>query len=107
MHHTDLAEALAAMRQVTEPGGRILIIGCYRAATAFGYAIEVVAVPANMLVGLVKSRGARPGRHGMSARTAPPLTSLAEVRHVAAQALPGARIQRRLFWCYTLTYTRN
>ena len=41
----------------------------------------------------------------MTAPTAPPETTLAEIRAAAAQVLPGARIRRRLFWRYSLVYT--
>jgi 2-polyprenyl-3-methyl-5-hydroxy-6-metoxy-1,4-benzoquinol methylase len=40
----------------------------------------------------------------MSASTATPSTGLDDIRAVAARVLPGARIQRRLFWRYTLDY---
>jgi hypothetical protein len=40
----------------------------------------------------------------MSAPTAEPQLTLAEIRQVAAQVLPGARIRRRLFWRYSLAY---
>jgi SAM-dependent methyltransferase len=105
VHHADLAEALGALRRATAPGGRILIIGCYRAATALDYAFDVVAIPANIFMGLANSRGAAQARQAMSAPTAAPTTTLAEIRQVAALGLPGVRIRRRLFWRYTLAYT--
>jgi len=63
VHHLDLSEALTAMRRLTKPGGKLLIVGCYRSATASDYLIDVVAIPANLLAGLLKSRHAsRPDR---------------------------------------------
>ena len=106
VHHLPLTEAMAKMRSLVVPGGRIVIIGCYRAATAMDYLVALAASPANMIIGLLNSpAGAREARVAMSAPTAAPRQTLAEIRQVAAAVLPGARIRRRLFWRYSLTFT--
>ena len=107
VHHLDLSEALTAMRRLTKPGGKLLIVGCYRSATASDYLIDVVAIPANLLAGLLKSRHASSARIALSAHTAPPRTTLGQVRKVVADILPGAQVRRRLFWRYTLSYTAS
>ena len=107
VHHLDLSEALTAMRRLTKPGGKLLIVGCYRSATASDYLIDVVAIPANLLAGLLKSRHASSARIAMSAPAAPTCTTLGQVRKVVAEVLPGARVRRRLFWRYTLSYTAD
>jgi hypothetical protein len=104
-HHLDLSEGLTAMRRLTKPGGKLLVVGCYRSATASDYLIDVAASPANLLAGLLKSRHASSARTAMSAPTAPTCTTLGQVRKVVADVLPGARVRRRLFWRYTLSYT--
>jgi hypothetical protein len=93
------------MRSLTKSGGKLLIVGCYRSATVSDYLIDVVAIPANLLAGLLKSRHGSSARIAMSARTAPACTTLEQVRKVVADVLPGARVRRRLFWRYTLSYT--
>lgn len=50
VHHLDLSEALTAMRRLTKPGGKLLIVGCYRSATASDYHIDVVAIPAGSVL---------------------------------------------------------
>jgi len=104
LHHMPLAEALSQMRALLAPGGRLVIIGCY-ALTPADHLVELAASPANMIMGLLKSANAREARIAMSAQTAVPQHTLADVRQAAARVLPGARIRRRLFWRYTLTYT--
>jgi hypothetical protein len=86
------------------PGGTVIIIGCYRPATKRDFLTGLAAVPANMLIGWLKSAHAAQARVAMSAPVKPPATALAEVRQVAAEVLPGARVRRRLFWRYSLTY---
>jgi SAM-dependent methyltransferase len=103
VHHMPLPEALTQMRSLLAPGGRLVIIGCY-ALTPADHLVELAASPANMIMGLLKSANAREARIAMSARTAVPQHTLADVRVAAARVLPGARIRRRLFWRYTLTY---
>jgi 2-polyprenyl-3-methyl-5-hydroxy-6-metoxy-1,4-benzoquinol methylase len=107
VHHLDLSVALTAMRRLTKPGGKLLIVGCYRSATASDYLIDVVAIPANLLTGLLKSRHASSAQIAMSAPTAPACTTMGQVRKVVAEVLPGARVRRRLFWRYTLSYTAD
>jgi SAM-dependent methyltransferase len=103
LHHMPLAEALSQMRALLAPGGRLVIIGCY-ALTPADHLVDLAASPANMIMGLLKSAKAREAQIAMSARTAVPQDTLADVRLAAARVLPGARIRRRLFWRYTLTY---
>jgi trans-aconitate methyltransferase len=105
VHHLPLSEALTKMRSLVAPGGRMVIIGCYRTATASDFLVDLAAVPANMIMGLLRSAGAREARVAMSAPTAAPRHTLAEIRQAAAAVVPGARIRRRLFWRYSLTYT--
>ncbi len=104
VHHLPLAATLERMRLLLGPGGTIVIVGCYRTATRRDYLVDLVAIPANMIVGWVKSSGASDARVAMSAPTAPAQMTLAEVRQVAARVLPGAQVRRRLFWRYTLVY---
>jgi len=105
VHHLPLTEALAKMRGLAAPGGRIVIIGCYRAATMTDHLVGLAAVPMNMIMGLLKSARAVDARVAMSAPTANPQHTLTEIRHASARILPGARIRRRLFWRYSLTYS--
>ena len=49
------------MPRLAKPGGTVLIVGCYRSVTASDYLIDAVAIPANLLAGLLKSRNASSG----------------------------------------------
>ena len=105
VHHLPLYAALTQMRSLLAPCGTIAIVGCYRAATRTDQLVDIAAAPANIIMGLLTSARCGDARVAMSAPTAPPQTTLAEIRAVAAQVLPGARIRRRLFWRYSLRYT--
>lgn len=107
VHHLDLSESLTALRRLTKPGGQLLIVGCCRSASAPDYLIDIVAIPANLLAGLLKSRHGSSARIALPAPTAPTCTTLSQVRKVVADILPGAQVRRRLFWRYTPSYTAD
>jgi SAM-dependent methyltransferase len=105
VHHLPLVPALERLKALVRPGGRLVIVGCYRTATRADRAVDLVAIPANLFVGLLKSTGTAPA--GMSAPVAAAAEPLAEIRAAARAVLPGVRIRRRLFWRYTLVWTQN
>jgi SAM-dependent methyltransferase len=69
VHHLELSVALTAMRRLTKPRGRLLIVGCYRSETASDYLIDVVTIGAKLLAGLLQSRHASLARITMSAHS--------------------------------------
>ncbi|RCG15530.1 class I SAM-dependent methyltransferase [Streptomyces diacarni] len=105
LHHLPLAPTLRELRGCLSPGGRLVVVGCYREAGPIDLLTALPAALANPVVALVKhpARAAAPPPH-MTAPTREPLETLEEIRAAAARELPGARIRRRLFWRYTLVY---
>ncbi|MFT7023201.1 MAG: 2-polyprenyl-3-methyl-5-hydroxy-6-metoxy-1,4-benzoquinol methylase [Rhodococcus sp. (in: high G+C Gram-positive bacteria)] len=105
LHHLPLTSTLARLRELTIPGGRIVIIGCYRQAGPVDAAFGLISVVANPILGFVKNRrraGEAPSDE--SAPTREPRESLSEIVGEVQRILPGARIRRRLFWRYCLVY---
>ncbi|NHT18374.1 class I SAM-dependent methyltransferase [Cellulomonas sp. IC4_254] len=104
LHHLPMAEALTRWSALLRPGGVLVVVGCYREATRRDRAVSALAVPVNLVVGLLRGRRSAAARVAMAAPTREPEVTLAEVRAVAARVLPGARVRRRLFWRYTLVH---
>ena len=98
LHHLPLEPALARLRSLLRPGGRLLVVGCYRQATTADRATDLLAVPANLVIGLLSRRRAEAAQIAMSAPTAPAQETLGENRAAA----PAAIVRSRLFWRYTL-----
>ncbi len=98
LHHLPLGPALRQLRALLRPGGRLLVVGCYRPATTADRATDLLAVPANLAIGQLARRHAAGARVAMSAPTAPARETLREIRAAA----PAATVRRRLFWRYTL-----
>ncbi|MEU6850409.1 class I SAM-dependent methyltransferase [Actinacidiphila alni] len=105
LHHLPLLPTLRELRGCLAPGGRLVVVGCYREAGRVDLLVSLLSVLLNPVMGLVKhpARATAPPLH-MSAPTADPQETLGDIRDAAAQALPGARIRRRLFWRYSLVY---
>ncbi|MFH8410254.1 class I SAM-dependent methyltransferase [Streptomyces sp. NPDC018019] len=105
LHHLPLVPTLRELRGCLAPGGRLVIVGCYREDGPADLLATLPAALANPVVGLVKhpDRAAVTPLH-MTAPTTNPKETLRDIRAAAAQELPGARIRRRLFWRYTLVY---
>jgi len=52
-----------------------------------------------------RGRAGKPDAEGMPIRE--PEATLAEIRDVAAEQLPGAHLRRRLYWRYSLLWHRD
>ena len=128
LHHLPLEAALRHAAGLLTPGGRLLVVGLARADSLTDLAWDLPSSLLNPLVGLVKHPqpvrlpvddgrgGADDGRPGagdsdradgepmMPERD--PAETFAEISRTAGAVLPGARLRRRLFFRYTLEWTR-
>ncbi|MER5219338.1 class I SAM-dependent methyltransferase [Streptomyces flaveus] len=105
LHHLPLALTLRELRECLRPGGRLVIVGCYREAGPFDMLASLPAMLANPVMGMVKhpTRADALPSH-MTAPTAAPQETLRDIRTAASVELPNARFRRRLFWRYSLVY---
>jgi SAM-dependent methyltransferase len=105
LHHLPLREGLTRLAELTKPGGTLIVVGLYMTATPADWAMEMVTLPANAIVGLAKAvngTGGKPNDVEMPVvMTAPTLN---EIRAAAAEIVPGARIRRHVFWRYSLVW---
>ncbi|MFB8032492.1 class I SAM-dependent methyltransferase [Streptomyces sp. NPDC056004] len=105
IHHMPFSDALTHFRQHLAPGGTLVVVGLYRPQSRSDYLIDAVAIPSNVAMAWIKNKGRKaPRPASMTAPTRPAATTLADIVRDARQALPGARLRRRLFWRYTLVW---
>ncbi|WP_030987624.1 class I SAM-dependent methyltransferase [Streptomyces sp. NRRL S-1813] len=108
IHHLPFTEALTVFRRHLAPGGTLVVVGLSRAQTAGDYLLGTVASPLNAATGWLKNKGRRaPRPASMTALTRPADMSFPDIVSEAEDALPGARLRRRLFWRYTLVWHRH
>ncbi|MFH8441056.1 class I SAM-dependent methyltransferase [Streptomyces sp. NPDC018026] len=107
IHHLPFTEALDTFRRHLAPGGTLVLVGLYRPQTATDHLLSAAAALPNAATGWLKNRGrsAAPPT-SMTARTRPADMPFAHIAEAARTVLPGARLRRRLFWRYTLTWRR-
>ncbi|WP_446226353.1 class I SAM-dependent methyltransferase [Nocardia sp. IBHARD005] len=105
LHHLPLVPTLSERRDCLTPGGRLVVVGCYRTSGRSDLLASLPAVAANPIIGMIKhpTRADALPPH-MSAPVMDPTDTLADICAAVALELPGARIRRRLFWRYTLVY---
>jgi SAM-dependent methyltransferase len=104
LHHMDQAEGVAKAAEILRPGGRLVVIGLARAATLPEELVSGLCTP------VARFNDLRPDFDGSGASgDAPaeaPLLGWHETRDLLLGALPGARFRRRLYFRYSLGWTK-
>ncbi|MER5616344.1 class I SAM-dependent methyltransferase [Streptomyces sp. NPDC002215] len=105
IHHMPFSDALTHFRQHLAPGGTLVVVGLSRRQSRSDHLIDAVAIPSNVAMAWIKNKGRKATRPAsMTAPTRPATMTFADIVRDARQALPGARLRRRLFWRYTLVW---
>jgi SAM-dependent methyltransferase len=107
LHHLPLARALARLRDLLEPGGRLLVLDLRETGPL---PADLAALAVSMPLTRWHNGRLRPPQperdawetHGRTDR----YPSMAEVREVGARILPGARVRRHLLWRYSLVWRK-
>ncbi|WP_167132597.1 class I SAM-dependent methyltransferase [Paramicrobacterium chengjingii] len=98
-HFEDLESALGRLRELTAPGGVLVIVGLAKATTLGDYARSVPGVVQHHWY----SRTRNLWEHTAPTKWPPP-HSYTEVRECAARVLPGVRWRQFAMWRYALTW---
>ena len=98
LHHLGLDRGLERLRELTAPGGRLVVVGLARPSTPLDRTLSAWSVPANRVA--TASRGY--WEHPAPVRD--PDETYADVRAAAARALPGSTFRSRLYWRYTIEW---
>ena len=111
LHHMDAAAALERMRELLRPGGVLAVVGLARGVSARDLALLVPAVAGTRLHLLASALGQRrsAGITGDGYKPPviwPPPMTYRDIRHLAARLLPDSRYRRRLYWRYSLIWTK-
>jgi SAM-dependent methyltransferase len=108
LHHLPLADTLAAMRDSLRPGGTLLILDLFRAATPREKFIAACGMPASLTLKLIKRGRLQDTPEARAAWEAhgphDHYLRLSEVRQTCDRAIPGARVRQHLLWRYSIIY---
>lgn len=111
LHHLPIETTLRKIRKALKPGGVFVCLDLYKRSTFTDFVFDGFSYAVHPLVNLVKNGRFRPSRelreayaqHGAS-DTYP---SLALIQRLTSKILPGARLQRHLFWRYSIVWKRE
>jgi len=101
LHHLDTRAALERFRDLTAPGGRIGVIGLARPRGLRDLYWEASGAIATRVLQRRHRLWAQPGPIVW-----PPPHTIAEVREIAQEVLPGCDLRRRILWRFTLTWEK-
>jgi ubiquinone/menaquinone biosynthesis C-methylase UbiE len=104
IHHMDMEAALEKMKLLLRPSGKLLILGLYQEKTLIDYAYSAVSIPLNFVY-LRWHRASIPAP-ATAVQTRPAQLSLRQIRRAANAVIPGSRLQRHLFWRYSLIWQK-
>ncbi|HEY0070491.1 MAG TPA: class I SAM-dependent methyltransferase [Chloroflexia bacterium] len=110
LHHMPTDAILREMKAALKPGGTLLVLDLYEAEGWADRLTNVLALPLNLVLRLVKQRRLRESpevraaweEHGRGDR----YLTLGEVRRICAKVLPGAKVKRHLLWRYSLVWRK-
>jgi SAM-dependent methyltransferase len=102
LHHMDFRLALRRIDELLRPGGVAVVIGIARPHSPTDYAIEAVGVVATRLMRLSVRY-----KEVQAPTVWPPPLTYAECRRIAREELPGSTFRRRLFFRYSLVWTKQ
>lgn len=111
MHHLPVELILKRVKEALKPGGVFLILDLYQEETLSDLLVSAIASPINKVIGLVKTGRWRHseeerqawGEHGKNDE----YMTLKEIRRISGQILPGVKVQRHLFWRYSLVWQKS
>jgi ubiquinone/menaquinone biosynthesis C-methylase UbiE len=110
LHHLPAGEVLPKLKGALKPGGVLLVLDLFQAEGLSDAFLSALAVPLSLGLRLVRRGRLRPPREVRRAwdehgRHDTYLT-LAQVREVCAEMLPGALLTRHLLWRYSVVWKK-
>ena len=103
LHHMDPVQALPKAKELLAPGGKLVVVGCAKPKDFMDYVIECArVVPAK--IGSWVHGEKNGGKVGVPILC--PAVSYAEICEIVKTHLPNARLSRRLYYRYLLTWTK-
>ncbi|WP_211244512.1 class I SAM-dependent methyltransferase [Actinospica robiniae] len=101
LHHMDQRAGLLRAAELLRPGGRLVVVGLAATRSPMEWIVSGLCLPVVRLNNLRPSYAMAPGMPVKSADL-----SWREVRSLARRVLPGVRYRHRLYYRYSLVWTK-
>ena len=110
LHHLPMAAILTKLKTLLAPNGTLIVLDLYQARLS-DLPVILIAIIANFVLKFLKTGHIKESKavreawaeHGKHDR----YLTLAELRAICKEILPGARVRRRLFWRYSLVWRKR
>lgn len=110
LHHLDQRELFAKIRDALKPGGVFLVLDLVESSSLAERMLDVIGLGVSPVLRLFHNGRLKPPaevrkaweQHGKHDH----YSTINQIRALADELLPGARINRHLFWRYTLIYKK-
>jgi len=106
-----MKEDLEKIKKALKPKGVILILDLYEAQGFFEKMLSVIAVPLNLIMMYKHNKTFKRSKeeieiwneHGKSDK----YLTFKEIETICEEVLPGAIVQKHLFWRYSIIWTKE
>jgi ubiquinone/menaquinone biosynthesis C-methylase UbiE len=110
-HHLPAEAFLRKIRKALKPGGVFVCLDLYQRSQLTDLVFDGVAYPAGLFLRLIKTGRPRPAKEVREAydehgKTDAYLT-FPRIEQMCADLLPGALVERHLFWRYSITWKKR
>jgi ubiquinone/menaquinone biosynthesis C-methylase UbiE len=111
IHHLPIETVLRKIRKALKPGGIFVCLDLYQRSGLTDLLSDGVAYPANLFLSLIKTGKLRPSREVREAYADHEKTdtypTLPQIGQICADILPGALVNRLLFWRYSIIWKKE
>ena len=111
LHHLPAESILRKIRKALKPGGVFVCLDLYQRSGFKDLFFDMAAYPANLFLTLIKT-----GKPGLSGEISKAYAehgktdlylTLPQVEQICADILPGAKVNRHLFWRYSIIWKKE
>ena len=109
LHHVSMEEILTKLKAALAPNGTLIVLDLYQASLS-DLPILLIAIPLNLIFKFLKTGHVKEPEAVRAAWAAhgkhDTYLTLAQLRNICKEILPGARVRRHLFWRYSLIWKK-
>jgi ubiquinone/menaquinone biosynthesis C-methylase UbiE len=111
LHHLPIENILRKIKNALKPGGIFVCLDLYQRSNFSDLFFDGVAYPANLFLTLIKTGKPKPPSEVREAYAAHGKTDtylkLSQIERICAEILPGALVNRHLFWRYSIVWKKE
>lgn len=109
-HHLQFKEMLLKIREALKPNGVFMILDLYKEEKLMDYLISIAAIPINIITMLIKTGKVKKSEEEIKAWNEhvkhDRYMTINEIQKITREIMPNAKLERHLFWRYSLVWKK-